>query len=268
MLIDIGVNLSSKRFDDDIEEVLQRALDAGVSQIVLTGTSIAESKAVVALCEQYNEQFPGMLYATCGIHPHDAKSYSTESCSALRQLARHKSVVAIGETGLDYNRNFSTPASQDKAFEAQLELAATLNMPVFMHERDAAKRQLEILASYRDELVDGVIHCFTGDKSTLFRYLDMDLHIGITGWICDERRGLELQKIVNNIPLQRLMIETDAPYLLPRNIEPLPKDRRNEPAFLTFVLRGIGACRDESIEEIAEATCATARTFFRLEENA
>jgi TatD DNase family protein len=266
MLIDIGVNLSNKRFKEDVENILERAKQAQISKLVLTGTSIAESHAVLALCEQYSEGFPNMLFATCGIHPHDADELQTDSIDRLRALATHSQIVAIGETGLDFNRNFSSPKAQQLAFEAQLELAIELNMPLFMHERDAAPRQLEILKHYRDQITEGVIHCFTGDKKTLFSYLDLDLHIGITGWVCDERRGLELQKMVHNIPLQRLMIETDAPYLLPRNMPSKPSDRRNEPAFLPYVLQAIAEARIESADEIAAATTATAMQFFNFDQ--
>ena len=264
MLIDIGVNLSNKRFEGDMEDVLKRAQQADVSKLVLTGTSIAESNAVVALCEQYSEHFPHMLYATCGIHPHDADSLKSDSIDKLRVLASRPQVLAIGETGLDFNRNFSSPKAQQLAFEAQLELAIELNMPLFMHERDAAQRQLQILRHYRDQITEGVIHCFTGDKKTLYSYLDLDLHIGITGWICDERRGVELKKIVDNIPLERLMIETDAPYLLPRNMSSKPSNGRNEPAFLPYVLQGIVEARSETADEIAAATSATAERFFNF----
>jgi TatD DNase family protein len=267
MLIDIGVNLSNKRFKEDVENILERATQAQISKLVLTGTSIAESHAVLALCEQYSEGFPNMLFATCGIHPHDADDLCADSIDRLRALATHSQIVAIGETGLDFNRNFSSPKAQQLAFEAQLELAIELNMPLFMHERDAAPRQLEILKHYRDQITEGVIHCFTSDKKTLFSYLDLDLHIGITGWVCDERRGLELQKIVHNIPLQRLMIETDAPYLLPRNMPSKPSDRRNEPAFLPYVLQAIAEARIESADEIAAATTATAMQFFNFDQS-
>ncbi len=263
-LIDIGVNLSNARFEKDLVEILQRAKLANVEQLILTGTNEEESDRVFALSQKLNDEFPNMLFSTCGIHPHDAKHFNSESLDHLKILANHQSVVAIGETGLDFNRNFSEPADQEKVFEAQLELAAELQLPVFMHERDAHQRQYEILKEYRDHLADGVIHCFTGDKTALFNYLDLDLHIGITGWVCDERRGLELQELVKNIPLHRLMLETDAPYLLPRTIEPKPKSGRNEPAFLPWVLDGIKGNREESALEIAEKTTATAKAFFRL----
>jgi TatD DNase family protein len=264
MLIDIGVNLSNARFEKDIEAVLERAQEAGVQRLILTGTSIEESQAVVAICDQYAQQFPAMLYATAGIHPHEASTYNRTTATALRELAAHPSVVAIGETGLDFNRNFSSQKDQQIAFEAHIELAIELQMPLFLHERDASQRQIEILNTYRDNICDAVIHCFTGNKKTLFSYLDMDLHIGITGWVCDERRGLELQKIIANIPLNRLMIETDAPYLTPRNMPKKPKNGRNEPAFLTAVLAGVGTQRNESEYEIATATTATAIKFFNL----
>ncbi|MBL4566997.1 MAG: YchF/TatD family DNA exonuclease [Porticoccus sp.] len=263
-LIDIGVNLSNKSFKGELEAVLQRAQQANVTQLILTGTSEEESEAVLQLCQQLSDDFPNMLYSTCGVHPHDAKHFSTETPGRLKEMATNKNVVAIGETGLDFNRNFSTPAAQEKAFEVQLELAAELQLPVFMHERDAHQRQFEILKQYRDHLVDGVIHCFTGDKTALFNYLDLDLHIGITGWICDERRGQELQKIVKNIPLSRLMLETDAPYLLPRTMTPKPKNKKNEPAFLPWVLQGIAEHHDSDLEQLAKATTTTARHFFKL----
>lgn len=266
MLVDIGVNLSNKRFNEDTEDVLQRAQQAQVSKLVLTGTSVAESHAVLALCEQYSERFPNMLYATCGIHPHEADSLQTDSIENLRALAANPQVVAIGETGLDFNRNFSSPQAQLAALEAQLELACELKLPLFMHERDAARRQLEIIKHYRDQITDAVIHCFTGDKKVLFGYLDLDLHIGITGWVCDERRGVDLKNIVHNIPLNRLMIETDAPYLLPRNMPSKPSNRRNEPAFLPYVLQVIAEARTETTDEIAAATSATAMQFFKFDQ--
>jgi TatD DNase family protein len=264
MLIDIGVNLSNQQFKNRIPDVLERALSAGVEKIILTGTSVSESQAVVALCDKYQSQFPNMLYATVGIHPHEAKSWDTASHSCLKELASHSSVVAIGETGLDFNRNLSLQKDQELAFEAQLELATELRMPLFLHERDAAKRQLETLTYHRESIPKAVIHCFTGDKKTLFNYLDLDLYIGITGWICDERRGQELQKLVKNIPLDRLMVETDAPYLLPRNMNPLPKNRRNEPAFLKHIVKCISDNRAESEDIISQMTTATALDFFGL----
>ena len=263
-LIDIGVNLSHNSFRDDIPELLQRAQQANVAQCILTGTDEQESAQVAALSEQFSADFPAMLYATAGVHPHAAKTFTSSTLATLKALADSPYVVAIGETGLDFNRNYSSPKDQERAFEAQLALSAELQLPVFMHERDAHQRQYEILKHYRDQLTNGVIHCFTGDKTALFNYLDMDLHIGITGWICDERRGEELQQLVHNIPLGRLMLETDAPYLLPRTIQPKPKDRRNEPALLPWVLKSVAQHRPETETEIASAIQKTTQAFFNL----
>ncbi len=263
-LIDIGLNFADKRFKQDREQVLQRARDEGVLACILTATSESISHELIELCEAYAEEFPAMLFCTAGVHPHDAKHWHKNSAKVLKSLAQHKNVVAIGETGLDFNRDFSPRPQQELAFEEQLELAVECQIPVFLHERDAHQRQFEILKTYRDHLVDGVLHCFTGDKKALFNYLDLDLHIGITGWLCDERRGLNLQKLVKNIPLARLMLETDAPYLSPRNQRPKPKSSRNEPARLKWVLDSMAEHRSESREVIAEKTTETAQRFFRL----
>lgn len=264
-LVDIGLNLTSDRFDADREEVLARAREAGVDFWLLTGTSVAVSKQVIQLCQQFDSEHTGRLRCTVGVHPHEADHYTSSTSTQLLALAQENSewVAAIGETGLDFNRNFSTPAAQECALEAQLELAAQLQLPVFLHEREAAERQWQILRSWRDHLPAGaVLHCFTGDRRALYRYLDIDLHIGITGWICDERRGQELQRLVRDIPLQRLMIETDAPWLTPRTLTPKPKNGRNEPAFLPEVLRVVAEHRPESVAEIGRATRANALRMF------
>ena len=264
MLVDIGVNLSSDRFSDDTEDVLQSAWANGVEKLILTGTSVKESKKVLDLLKDHRQHFPGTLHATAGIHPHYANEFCSTSVQSLRNLTDDPRVVAVGETGLDFYRNLSSIENQVKSFEAHLELASEIGLPLFMHEREASKRQIAILRSYRNGFTKGVIHCFTGNRKTLYKYLDMDLYIGITGWICDERRGLELQKIVADIPLERLMVETDSPYLLPRNMAFPPKSRRNEPAFLPWVIAGIAKCRPESEVEILEQTGKTATEFFRL----
>lgn len=263
MLIDIGVNLSSPQFKD-IEDVLTRAIDAGVEKLILTGTSVEETKTVMGLCYQYSEQFPNMLHATAGIHPHDAKTFNTGSIEELKTLSSDSCIVAIGETGLDFHRNISTPEQQTLAFERQIELSIDCGKPLFLHEREASRRQLEIIKSYINDIAAAVIHCFTGDKKTLFNYLDLDLFIGITGWICDERRGTGLQNIVHNIPLDRLMIETDSPYLLPRNLPEKPKNRVNEPAYLPYIVQSIADHRPEDQQTITLATSANAMGFFSL----
>jgi TatD DNase family protein len=259
-MIDIGVNLTNSQFDKDRSQVIIRAKAAGISALVLTGTSLEESRAVA----EYAATEPGFCYATAGIHPHDAKTFDSQSLSVLRTLAARPEVVAIGECGLDYNRDFSPRPRQDAVFEAQLELAAELQLPVFMHCRDAHYRFLDILRPWRSRLPAAVLHCFTGTEAELKDCLELDLHIGITGWICDERRGQDLQRLVSLVPSNRLMIETDSPYLLPRDLSPKPSSRRNEPAYLPHIARRIAACRGDDPDALAVASTATSRAFFRL----
>ncbi|NHI00992.1 3'-5' ssDNA/RNA exonuclease TatD [Oceanimonas sp. MB9] len=261
-MIDIGVNLTSSQFDKDREAVLERAQAAGVNALVLTGTNLAESRAVAELAAAH----PGLCYATAGVHPHEASTFDDATLSELCELAALPQVVAVGECGLDFNRDFSPRAQQEAAFEAQLALAAELQQPVFMHCRDAHERFMAILAPWRDRLPAAVLHCFTGSENELKDCLALDLHIGITGWICDERRGSELQRLVALIPAERLMIETDSPYLIPRDLSPRPASRRNEPAYLPHIAGRIAACRGEHAAGLIAATTATSRAFFQLQE--
>jgi len=259
-LIDIGANLSHESFRHDLPAVLERAHAAGVAQIVVTGASASESQAAHDIACAY----PGVLYSTAGVHPHLAREWSDDSAVLIRELACSPIVVAVGEAGLDFNRDFSPHPVQEQVFAAQLEIAVELGMPVFMHERDAHARFAAILGEYRAQLGPAVIHCFTGEARELERYLEMDLHVGITGWICDERRGTHLRELVPRIPLERLMLETDSPYLLPRDLRPRPKSRRNEPMHLAHILETVAACRGIDAAELAAATTRTARAFFGL----
>ena len=260
-LVDIGANLSHDSFRHDLGDVIERAHEAGVALMVVTGASETESRAAHDIaCAR-----PGVLFATAGVHPHLAREWNGTAAATLRELAASRAVVAIGETGLDFNRDFSPRPVQEKAFAAQLELAAELGLPVFMHERDAHDRFAAILAEHRPRLGPAVVHCFTGDATALDRYLEMDLHVGITGWICDERRGMHLRELVARIPAHRLMLESDAPYLLPRDLEPRPKSRRNEPMYLAHVLRVVAACRGDDVDALAAQTSRTARSFFAID---
>ncbi|MEM8501303.1 MAG: TatD family hydrolase [Pseudomonadota bacterium] len=262
-LVDVGANLAHSSFADDLRQTIERAGIAGVSQIVITGTSVSNSEDSLRIANLY----PDTCYSTVGIHPHEADSFQASDIDSLRRIACNDSVKAIGEAGLDYNRNFSKRENQIETFEAQLELASELCMPVFIHERDAADDMLSIIARYRERIDKMVVHCFTGDEATLKAYLELDLHIGITGWICDERRGLHLRDLVSLIPDNRLMIETDSPYLMPRDFprkKDLPSARRNEPCTLAHIAATIALCRNESYEELAKHTTKTSRGFFSL----
>lgn len=261
-MIDIGLNLSNPQFDADRDAVVQRARDAGVEALILTGTDLAESRAAADLAQRW----PGYAFSTAGVHPHDARHWDAASGDALRQLASLPQVVAIGECGLDFNRDISPRPEQEAAFSAQLELAAELQLPVFMHCRDAHARFVALLEPWLPRLPAAVLHCFTGNGDELAECLALGLHIGVTGWVCDERRGEELRTLVPQIPAGRLMIETDAPYLLPRDLSPKPKSRRNEPAFLAHIAATIADLRGEPVEQLLRHTRATSRAFFRLDE--
>jgi TatD DNase family protein len=264
MLVDIGVNLAHASFNADRAQVIQRALQHGVEVMIVTGTSVKASQDALALCAQA----PGTLFSTAGVHPHNAKQCDERTISALRRLAENKQVVAVGECGLDFNRNFSPPAVQETWFEAQIALAAEMKLPLFLHERDAHQRFVEMLKAHRDHFDEAVVHCFTGTKAELHAYLDLDLFIGITGWICDERRGLHLRELVKDIPADKLMIETDAPFLTPRNLHPKPKDSRNEPAYLTYVAEAVAQCTGRRVEDVAATTTENALWFFALNDAA
>ncbi|WP_199187120.1 MULTISPECIES: 3'-5' ssDNA/RNA exonuclease TatD [unclassified Photobacterium] len=259
-MIDIGVNLTNNRFDKDRADVITRAQEAGVKHLIITGTSIEESIEA----QQMAQQWPNYCYSTAGVHPHDAKSVSDLLLPEIRSLAAEPEVVAIGECGLDFNRDFSPRPQQEAVFEAQLALAAELQLPVFMHCRDAHERFIEILIPWREKLPAAVLHCFTGSEQELKACLALDLHIGITGWVCDERRGQELRQVVRHIPANRLMIETDCPYLLPRDYRPKPKSSRNEPKFLPHIAAVIAECRGETPEQVMMQSEANSLAFFSI----
>ena len=259
-LVDIGANLAHDSFDEDRDAMMQRASDAGVTTMIVTGSSDGSNVRAAALAEAQ----PGVLYSTAGVHPHHASDYTDESDALIRSLVDKEVVVAVGECGLDYFRNFSPREAQLAAFRRQLQIARDTGMPVFLHQRDAHDDFVEVLDEFLPDLSRAVAHCFTGEGESLREYLAMGLYIGITGWICDEHRGKHLHDIVDVIPDDRLLLETDAPYLLPRTIRPRPKTRRNEPMYLTEVLKIVAGARDQSEEYVAEVTTENARRFFAL----
>lgn len=261
-LIDIGANLTNSAFSADLGDVLARAQAAGVAAMLVTGTDLPGSQAALELARSH----AGRLWATAGVHPHHAKEVAPDFTSALRALALQPEVAAVGETGLDFNRDFSPRPQQERVFEHQLALACELQKPVFLHQRDAHGRFMPLIKAFRDGLPGGVVHCFTGSREELWDYLDLDLHIGVTGWIADERRGALLRELVGEIPADRLMVETDAPYLVPRDLRPKPKGGRNEPAFLPHVIDWIARCSGRPAALIADQTSANARRFFGLPE--
>ena len=264
-LIDIGANLSHDSFDHDRDAVLARAHAAGVAQLVVTGASREHSPKALALAQAH----PGTLFATAGVHPHHAVEYTAECDAEMRTLLAQPEVVAVGECGLDYFRDFSPRPAQRRAFELQLQLAADLaaagtRKPLFLHQRDAHADFVAILREFEGRIGAAVVHCFTGTRAELFDCLDRDWHVGITGWLCDERRGAHLRELVRSIPPERLMVETDAPYLLPRTVKPQPSHRRNEPMYLAHIVEELARDRGEHPDTTATHATATARAFFRL----
>jgi TatD DNase family protein len=258
-LIDIGANLGHESFDHDLAEVIARAQAAGVVHHLVTGTTLPASEKALSLCHQFEG-----LSATAGIHPHEAAHADAAVLAGIRALLNDPLIKAVGETGLDFNRDYSPRPAQEDVFEAHLQMAIECGKPVFLHQRDAHDRFYPILKQYRDQLSGGVVHCFTDTRDALHDYLDLDMYIGITGWICDERRGEHLLELVRDIPPERLLLETDAPYLLPRTLRPKPKTRRNEPAFLTEVLKTVAHYSGRPAAVIAKQTTENARRLFNL----
>ncbi|HYL25492.1 MAG TPA: TatD family hydrolase [Burkholderiales bacterium] len=258
-LIDIGANLTHPSFHDDLDAVVAQARAAGVGSIIVTGSTALESRLAAEIADRFG------LYCTAGVHPHHARDCDEHTIAELRKLALHPRCVAIGECGLDFNRNYSPHPAQEKGFVAQLELGLQLGKPLFLHSRDAHPRFAQILRTHG--VKTAVAHCFTGEAEELRAYLDLDLYIGITGWICDERRGTHLLRLVRDIPADRLLLETDSPYLTPRDMQPQPRARRNEPAFLPHILKTVARALGQAPEEVAVQTTRNAQRLFGIDES-
>eukprot|EP00850_Spirogloea_muscicola_P007039 SM000034S12793 [mRNA] locus=s34:901409:902836:+ [translate_table: standard] len=273
-LFDIGANLGHDSLRPHLADVLQRAAKAGVRELMVTGTSVQSSRQALHLCQSNWEAETGVaLLCTAGIHPHDSGEAVKHGLGAsLHELelligAEPKLVRAVGECGLDFDRNFSTPADQEAAFVAHIQLAVHTGLPLFLHERSAHKRLVELLEPHAPQL-RGVLHCFTGTLEEMQRYLSLGLYIGITGWVCDERRGQDLQAAILHLPLDRLLLETDAPFLIPRNIPKQAltpeqrKRRNNEPSFLPYVALKVAELQGKPIEAVVEAATLNSRRLF------
>lgn len=267
-LIDIGANLTHRSLKFNLQQVLQRAAQAQVSDIIITGTSLSGSREAIDIVKKFNsEQQLVKLYSTVGIHPHEATRHSSLNYreQLIHMLKNNSNVVALGECGLDFDRNFSLHDHQRAVFETQIQLACEYNLPLFLHERSASTDTLAILKNYvQHENFRGVVHCFThGSLDILRQYLDLNLYVGITGWVCDDRRGKDLAKIVSHIPLNRLLIETDAPFLIPRT-HPKPWPNHNEPSLLPYVVKKLAECYSTSTDEIAKHSTENAKTLFKI----
>lgn len=262
--IDIGINLTNRQFHNDADDIIQNALDADVVQMILTGTSVKNSEESARIAAAY----PGVLYSTAGIHPHDAKSFDGQSIAKLKALLQKKHVVSVGECGLDFDRDFSPRDKQEQCYKAQLELAISVQKPLFLHERAAFNRFVAITNEYLPQLPKAVVHCFTGSLQEAKTYLYQGFYLGFTGAISDTNRFAHLKEVVQYVPLDRLLIETDAPFMLPKNV---PKtmltkyhERRNEPAFLPYVAGTIAQFKGVGLEVIAKHSTENAKAFFGL----
>jgi TatD DNase family protein len=258
--VDIGVNFTDKRLDFD--PVFTRALNANVTQMIITGTSVSSSQQASDIAVQH----PNHLFCTAGVHPHHAKDFSAQTHSELIAIAGSEQVVAIGECGLDFNRNFSTSTEQLFAFEQQLILACKMGLPVFLHERDAFDAQIELLTKYRKELTGGVVHCFTGNIEQMNHYLDLGLYIGITGWVCDLKRGQDLRDAVKSLPLNRILLETDAPYLRPKGLANNRKVDKgnNEPGYLPYVASEVANLMETDINTLQSECQINSHALFKI----
>lgn len=259
-MIDIGVNLTEEQFHGKELDVLQRAKEANIQRLILTGSSVAGSKRSLEMVKRH----PDVLYSTAGVHPHDAKSYTKQSTVELKSLLSQPEVIAVGECGLDFDRNYSEPADQYHAFEAQLQIATEVDLPIFLHERAAHKEFLNVMKQHEKLIRKSVVHCFTGDKDQLKAYLNAGFYIGVTGWVCDMKRGMDLREALAYMPLDRLMIETDAPYLMPKNLKPKPKSRTNEPMYLPHIGREIAALMHVEEQLFFETVQKNTEKFFRF----
>ncbi len=260
-MIDIGANLSHKSFARDLHDVMQSAIDAGIDRMIVTGTSLTENEKALALAKKY----PDLLACTAGVHPHHADEVCASSgwLDTLARSAEAPKVCALGETGLDYHRGFASRKNQQRVFGAQLDLAETVKKPLFVHERDTEGALADMLIARSSSIAGAVVHCFTGTRRDLVRYLDAGFMIGVTGWLCDERRGARLQELVKCVPEDHLMIETDAPYLTPRNM-PKPFPYRNEPANLVWIVKKLAELTAREAAQIKFSTAENARRFFSL----
>jgi TatD DNase family protein len=268
-LIDIGINLMHPSFDKDREDVIENAHKAGVAALIITGTGVKASLEAASYIER-NPDTPCKLYFTAGIHPHEANTLDDAAAhgglETLRNLGAH--AVAIGECGLDYFRDYSPRPLQRRCVEKQLELAADLSLPLFLHEREAHADFAAMLKDFMPKVPGAVVHCFTGAEAELETYLGLGCHIGITGWICDERRGQHLAALVRKIPPTRLMIETDAPFLIPRDLPQMcgtqKRVQRNEPKYLPHIAAAIARHQGKDPGQAAQETYAATRDFFRI----
>ena len=258
-IADIACNFTSERFDKDLDEVINRAIDNKITKFGLICSQMSDLNKLLKIYEQYSKN----MFYTIGVHPHHANEINDDYLKKLKDEITTNNPHAIGETGLDFFRNLSTYEEQIYAFEEQIKIAIDTNKPLFLHQRDSHDDFIKILRKYSSDISKAVVHCFTGTQEQLDDYLELDFYIGVTGWICDEKRNVELRKTIKNIPLEKLMIETDCPYLIPKNLVEKPKNNRNEPSNLNHIINEIAELMEIDIDILRKQTFENTINYFK-----
>ena len=257
-IADIACNFTSDRFDKDLDEVIERAITNNITKFGLICSRLSDLDKLLEIYNRYSKD----MFFTIGVHPHHANEINEEYLKKLKEVINNNNPHAIGETGLDFFRNLSSYEEQIFAFEEQIRIAIDTNKPLFLHQRDSHDDFIKILRKYSSDINKSVVHCFTGTREQLDDYLELDCYIGVTGWICDAKRNVELRKTIKNIPLERLMIETDCPYLIPKDLLNKPKNNRNEPANLNHIASSIAELMNVNEESLKKITFKTSLNFF------
>ncbi len=255
MLIDTHCHLDFKDFDEDRDDVIKRAAEEGIKYIINVGSSVEGSERSLALSKKYE-----FVFASVGIHPHDADTVNKAVIMKMRGMAKDKKVVAIGEVGLDYYRNNSPKEAQRSSFREFIKLAAELNLPLIIHNREAGAESIAILKEEMGDNVRGVMHCFSGDEDFLERCLDSGLYVSFT---CNVtfKNAAGLRDIMRKVPIEKMFLETDAPFLAPQVL----RGQRNEPSYLKYLVREIALAKGVSGEKVADVTTENAVNFFGLD---
>ena len=259
-IADIACNFTSKRFDNDLDEVIDRAIINNITKFGLICSQLSDLDKLLKIYNRYSKD----MFFTIGVHPHHANEFNDEYLKNLKESINNNNPHAIGETGLDFFRNLSTYEEQVYAFEEQIKIAIDTNKPLFLHQRDSHDDFIKILRKYSSDINKAVVHCFTGTQKELEDYLELDCYIGVTGWICDAKRNVELRKTIKNIPLEKLMIETDCPYLIPKNLPEKPKNNRNEPNNLNHIVAEISALINIDEDILRDETFKNTLDFFTI----
>jgi TatD DNase family protein len=261
LLADSCFNINHESFKNDLGDILDAANNVGVEYFFCPASKEKEIVDLINLSESYQKN----IFCSVGIHPHYASDLKPSTIQNLQKYLGNKHVRAIGEIGLDYYRNFQSHEIQKKCFNAFLELASTHQYPLFLHHREAFDDFYPMIKNCIGEVPESIVHCFTGTKSELKKFLDLGLYIGITGWVCDPKRGADLREIIKYIPLDRLLIETDAPYLVPKNMVNKPRNNRNEPLFLEHIATNISELLNIDKALLAEETTKNFKKLFRIQ---